>query len=371
MPSSGDRVNAPPAVVTNRRRQLELLKSWGTWALTSILLDRNEIARVKESGWAGTHHSDPVTGQRIVAGPDGLGFGVDGAWHNPRELIRWVNLESIAKGVPSEVRDQLAEHRARMGQHHKAFPRFSASADAVSCGPIVEGQPLTPRQEAYLRELEAFDASGVLPAWERAKGALDAERLELHDRALGAALDHEPADLLELLEDEPRDQLASTQHQETTMRIRNYTDHQRTALENLLLPERFAVICEPKTAHSSERVVFEYVEGDRTDSVTLTVDDRSRGYLNAGAAVLVARAHQRYQQQTRNPMYTEAARAMSGRACELLGGWLATHPSLEVRAWQRDHDAAAGKRPGLMPPQPSGGHDLGAAETMRSPGVPR
>lgn len=132
------------------------------------------------------------------------------------------------------------------------------------------------------------------------------------------------------------------------MRIRNYTDHQRTALANLLLPEKFGVACEQKTAHASERVVFEYTGGDRCDSVTLDVDDRSRGYLDAGAAVLVARAHKSYGQQARNPMYTEAARAMSGRAEEALGAWLDTHPSLEVRDWQQGQ--AAGKRPALAPP---------------------
>lgn len=134
------------------------------------------------------------------------------------------------------------------------------------------------------------------------------------------------------------------------MRIRNYTDHQRTALKNLRLPEQFAFTCEQKTAHASERVVFEYTEGDRCDSVILDVDDRSRGYLDAGAAVLVARAHKRYGQQARNPMYTEAARAMSGRAAELLAAWLDTHPSLEVQSWREGEDPARGMRPALAPP---------------------
>jgi hypothetical protein len=135
------------------------------------------------------------------------------------------------------------------------------------------------------------------------------------------------------------------------MRIRNYTDRQRTALESLGLPEQFTFICERKTAHSSERVVFEYFEGDRSDSVILDVDDRARAYLDVGAAVLVARAHHRYQQQARNSMYTEFARAMSSRAADLLGAWLGTHPSLEVRLADRtehcgsraiDHGQASG-----------------------------
>jgi hypothetical protein len=350
-------VTGQPNLVTSWRRQHELLRSWSTWAMTSILLDPSEVAQVRESGWSGTHHSDPATGERIAGATDGLGFGLDESWHNPRELIAWPDIEAIAESVPTEVREQLVELRDRLREHRKAYPRFAASADAIGCGPIVEGQPLTPRQEAYVRELQEFEASGVLPAWEQKHAALDAERLQLHDQALAAGLDHEPVDLLELLEDQhlgrpaaapPAEQAhqtrahddttkTGTHHRETPMRIRNYTDQQRTALENLRLPEQFTFICERKTAHSSERVVFEYFEGDRSDSVILDLDDRSRGYLDAGAAVLVARAHHRYQQQARNSMYTESARAMSARAADALGGWLEAHPSLEVKAWQTAH----------------------------------
>lgn len=179
-------MNAELALVTSRRRQHELLKSWPTWALTSILRDPAEVARVRESGWSGTHHTDPTTGERIVATPEGLGFGVDESWHHPREVIAWPDLEAIVRTVPAEVREQLVEFGERMGEHHKAFPRFAASAEAIGCGPIVEGQPLTVRQEAYVRELDVFEASGVRAAWDEKKAALDAQRLTLHDRALTA-----------------------------------------------------------------------------------------------------------------------------------------------------------------------------------------
>lgn len=371
-------MSTPPTVVTSRRRQHELLRSWSTWAMTSILLDPSEIARVRESGWAGTHHHDATTGLRIVGTADGvgLGFGEGDSWHSPAEVIPWSEIEAIAQAVPAEVREQLVKFRERLRAHHRTYPRFAASADAIGCGPIVKGQPLTPRQEAYVRELDAFEASGVLPAWEEKSAELDVQRLELHGRALAAVLDQEPPDLLDLLEDRHLSQPApkaaieperrTRAHGETTtsgsdrqvepMRIRNYTGHQRTALENLSLPEQFTVICERKTAHCSERVVFEYLEGDRCDSVVLDVDDRARGYLDAGAAVLVARAHQRYQQQARNSMYTESARAMSRRAADLLGAWLGTHPCPEAHAWQTGQDTAAaeraitGKRPALTPP---------------------
>lgn len=195
-------MSGQPTVVTSRRRQHELLGAWPTWALTSILLDPAEVARVRESGWSGTHHSDRVTGERIVGTTDGLGFGVDGAWHNPREVIAWPDIEAIAKAVPAGVREQLVDLRERWRGQQRTYPRFAASAEAVGCGPIIEGQPLTPRQEAYVRELDAFESSGAQTAWEQQRAALDAERLALHERALAAGLNQEPLDLLELLEDQ-------------------------------------------------------------------------------------------------------------------------------------------------------------------------
>jgi len=191
-----------PTVVTSRRRQRELLRSWSGWPLTSILLAPAEVAQVREGGWAGTHHRDPDTGERIVGTTDGLGFGVDASWNNPAEVIAWPQIEAIAQEVPADVRDQLVDFRARWRAHQSAYPRFTASPAAVGCGPIIPGQPLTSRQEAYVREHEAFEASGVLPAWDQRNAALEAERLELHARALGADAGVEAGDLLELLEDQ-------------------------------------------------------------------------------------------------------------------------------------------------------------------------
>ena len=191
-----------PTVVTSRRRQHELLRSWSGWPLTSILIDPTEVADVRESGWARTHHHDPETGLRIVGSADGLGFGADDGWHHPAEVVPWAEVESIGTAVPADVRQQLVEFRSRWRDHQRAYPRFVASADAVGCGPIVPGRPLTPRQEAYLREHEAFEASGVLPAWEQKRATLDEERLSLHAQALALEADSEAGDLLELLADQ-------------------------------------------------------------------------------------------------------------------------------------------------------------------------
>jgi len=192
----------PSTVVTSRRRQHELLRSWTGWPLTSILIDPTEVARVREAGWSGTHHRDPETGERIVGTADGLEFGVDDAWHNPAEVIPWSELEEIARAVPDEVREQLVEFRARWRRHQSAYPRFTVTAAAVGCGPIIAGEPLTARQEAYAREQEAFEASGVQRAWEQQRAELDAERLELHGQAMGLSAGSEAGDLLELLADQ-------------------------------------------------------------------------------------------------------------------------------------------------------------------------
>lgn len=172
--------------------------------MTSLLLDPSNVSRVRDSGWAGTHYQDHETGERIVATTDGLGLGFGGSdsWHYPREVIAWPDIAAIAREVPDRVRAELVELRQRLLEHRRTYPRFAATAQAVGCGPIVAGRPLTPRQEAYIRELEAFDASGVLPDWEQTYAALNAERLALHEQALSAVLDHEPDDLLELLEDD-------------------------------------------------------------------------------------------------------------------------------------------------------------------------
>jgi len=66
----------------------------------------------------------------------------------------------------------------------------------------VAGQPLTHRQEAYSRELEAWNASGVLPAWQARKAELEAERIRLHEQALPLDSDAEATDLLELLDEQ-------------------------------------------------------------------------------------------------------------------------------------------------------------------------
>ncbi len=48
-----------PTIVTGRRRQHELLRSWSGWALTSILIDPAEVAHAREAGRRETSHWSP------------------------------------------------------------------------------------------------------------------------------------------------------------------------------------------------------------------------------------------------------------------------------------------------------------------------
>jgi hypothetical protein len=43
-------MESQPSVVTGRRRQHALLRSWSGWPLTSILIDPAQIVQVREAG---------------------------------------------------------------------------------------------------------------------------------------------------------------------------------------------------------------------------------------------------------------------------------------------------------------------------------
>lgn len=239
-----------PTVVASRRRQRELLRAWPTWALTSILLDPAEVVRVSEGGWSGTHHRDQESGERVAGTTEGLGFGVDDSWRNPAEVVPWPEIEAIARAVPDDVRNQFVEFRARWRAHQSAYPRFTASAAAIGCRPVVPGQPLTPRQEAYVREYEAFEASGVLAAWEERKTALEAERLGLHVRLLGAGAAEESGDLLDLLEEVQLEQSVTAAAAEPIMAIGE-------------LRERISVAEVRRTLPVGARIQVFYLSGQR------------------------------------------------------------------------------------------------------------
>jgi hypothetical protein len=87
-----------PTIVTGRRRQHELLRSWSGWPLTSILIDPSEVTQVLEAGWAGIHHRAPETGERIVGtadGPDRAPYRPRGRprapGFRPEERIDWIH----------------------------------------------------------------------------------------------------------------------------------------------------------------------------------------------------------------------------------------------------------------------------------------
>jgi len=94
------------------------------------------------------------------------------------------------------MREDLVAFRERWRDHHRTYPRFVASADAVGCGPVGPGRPLTPRQEAYWRELDAWNASGVLPGLAGAQGQARRRAAEVARAGAAAGLrrgGHQPA----------------------------------------------------------------------------------------------------------------------------------------------------------------------------------
>ena len=100
-----------------------------------------------------------------------MGFGVGESWCNPREATLWSQIKEIAREVPADVRDQLVEFGARWRANQFAYPRFTASAAAVGCGPISPASRLR-RARRRMCEQEEFETSGVLPAREQQKTAL-------------------------------------------------------------------------------------------------------------------------------------------------------------------------------------------------------
>jgi hypothetical protein len=174
--------------------------------LTSILINPAEVVQVRDAGWSADAPPRPRDGERSVGTADGLGFGVDDSWHNPVEVVRWSELEAIARQCPTRFANSSSSSRERWRQHQSAYPRFTASAAAVGCGPIMAGEPLTARQEAYVREHEAFEASEVLPAWETTASGAGCRAASPSRSGRGLSAGADAGELLELLDDQQLDQ---------------------------------------------------------------------------------------------------------------------------------------------------------------------
>lgn len=123
---------------------------------------------------------------------------MDESWNNPVELIAWSAIGEIATSIPATVRGQLEAFVTRWREHQRAYPRFVTSSPAPSCAE--DARPNW--REGYERDLRAFETSGVLPRWKARQAELEAERLDLHPRALAIDPDAQATDLLELLEEQ-------------------------------------------------------------------------------------------------------------------------------------------------------------------------
>jgi hypothetical protein len=187
----------------SERRQQQLLRSYGTHTLDAIFTDPDAgVSEARAGMWGSSHHRmHDGSVMRLQTGPDGIGFGGD--WSEPEELLTWSQVKKLARSIPEDLRQEILDLRRRWNKHQSIYPRFTASAAAAGCGPFPRSGPLTERQAKYAEELEAWEASGVLPSWEAKKAVIEQERSRLHDRALPLAASDEPVDLLELLAQTP------------------------------------------------------------------------------------------------------------------------------------------------------------------------
>jgi len=182
--------------LTDRRAQ-QILRPYGGWMLTDILIDPDAgISSAKGSFYGATGYV--VGGARCWM--QTRAKGIELGQEDPRELLPWTQVKRIATAVPAELRDRLIEHRLRGRLHQADYPRFVAHGEAVGCGRTHGMGPLTRRQALHAEQYKAWEGSGVYDQWLVARAALLAEEGRLHDEALPLSVaDAEPTDLLELL----------------------------------------------------------------------------------------------------------------------------------------------------------------------------
>ncbi len=145
--------------LTDRRAQ-QILRPYGGWMLTDILIDPEAgISAAKGSFYGATGYM--VGGARCWM--QTRAKGIELGQEDPRELLPWTQVKRIAASIPAELRERLAEHRLRC--------RLHAAGETADWG-----------------------------RWMAERAALLADEGRLHDEALPLSIaDAEPTDLLELL----------------------------------------------------------------------------------------------------------------------------------------------------------------------------
>ena len=187
----------------SERRQQQLLRSYGTHTLDAILTDPDRgVSEARASYRGSSHHrvgDEPPRWMNTTPTGIELGFKEDPDF----EVLTWSQVKKLAGNIPEDLRTEILDLRRRWNKHQASYPRFTASGAAAGCGRFPAFGPLTERQTKYAREMEAWEASGVLSMWKAAKALIAQERDRLHDRALPLTASDEPIDLLELLTQPP------------------------------------------------------------------------------------------------------------------------------------------------------------------------
>ncbi len=182
--------------LTDRRAQ-QILRPYGGWMLTNILIDPDAgIADAKGSFYGATGYV--VGGERCWM--QTRAKGIELGQEDPREVLPWTQVKRIAGAVPADLRERLANHRLRSRLHAADSPRFAAHGEAVGCGRGRAFGPLTRSQALYDEQYQAWEGSGVYDQWLAERATLIADEGRLQDEALPLSVaGAEPTDLLELL----------------------------------------------------------------------------------------------------------------------------------------------------------------------------
>lgn len=121
----------------------------------------------------------------------------DGPRGEPDEVVTWRAVtDAVASLDPSTLATYVAAETA-VREHQRTWQRFICPPQSIGCGPHPVYGPLTLERHLYDEAHEAW-AREVDDPWRAAHRALEETRNAARDALL--TVEHEPADLLELLE---------------------------------------------------------------------------------------------------------------------------------------------------------------------------
>lgn len=192
------------------RQQRFLVESYGTyWSTADLLLSDDGITRVKASIQGGSLHDADgyarefrghystsgrgIQSDEITLVDDGAGVRVVS-----EVVIPWSAITAHRATLTAALLERLATVRAAATQHSRDYPVWHHPETVRRVGPSQDLHPDDRAEHARLHEV--FRREQVDP-WQARSRELDAEMRAAILACLPLALDHEPTDLLEMLED--------------------------------------------------------------------------------------------------------------------------------------------------------------------------